>query len=214
MANLNNNNLKLGIQKQGRLTDETLEFLRKAGLEFESYKQRLFSTCRNFPAEIYFLRSNDIPFFVAQGLIDFGVIGQNTINEKGTKVKNILKLNFGYCSLVVAVPKKSEIKNIENLRNKTIATTYPKSTINFFIKNNIPVNISQVSGSVEIAPALGMAEAITDLTSTGKTLKQNDLIPLAKIYDSEAVLIANNNCFVNGKKNLANLLIQKFRKQL
>ncbi len=211
MNTLNNGNLKLAIQKEGRLTEETLEFLRKTGLEFESYKQRLFSSCRNFPLEILYFRDNDIPNYVASGAVDLGIVGQNILSEKRPKVKRLLNLRHGFCSLIVAVAKESEIKGIKELQGKTIATSYPESAKKFFQKNSIQVKIITISGSVEITPALGVAEAIVDLTSTGSTLALNDLKALTKIYDSEAVLIANEQTFVNGKKDLLKKLITRFK---
>lgn len=211
MVNLNSKNLKLAIQKEGRLTDETLEFLRRSGLEFESYKQRLFSLCRNFPLEILFVRDDDIPYYVSSGTVDLGILGQNILNEDKPKVKKLLNVRYGFCSLVVAVPKKSKITKISDLTGKTIATTYPESTKNFFKKNNVPIEIVRISGSVEIAPALGIAQAVVDLTSTGNTLALNDLRILTKIYDSEAVLVANKQTFMNGKKVLLDNLITLFK---
>lgn len=211
MANINNRNLKLAIQKNGRLTGETLEFLRKSGMEFESYRQQLFSSCRNFPLEILYVRDDDIPDYVEAGTVDLGIIGLNKLNEERPKVKKILNLKYGFCSLIIAVPKESEIKDIQGLSGKTIATSYPKSTQKFFKENNISVNIVKISGSVEITPALGVAQAIADLTSTGSTLALNDLRALTKIYDSESVLIANKESFINGKKNLLKKLITCFK---
>lgn len=211
MANLNNKNLKLAIQKQGRLTDETLEFLRKSGLEFESYKQRLFSSCRNFPLEILYVRDDDIPDYVEAGTVDLGILGLNKLNEEEPGVKKLLNLGYGFCSLIIAVPKESKIKDIQGLRNKTIATSYPKSTKKFFKENNITVEVVKISGSVEITPALGVSRAIVDLTSTGSTLALNDLRVLTKIYDSETVLIANKKTFINGKKDLLKKLITRFK---
>lgn len=211
MANLNNKNLKLAIQKQGRLTEETLEFLRKSGLEFESYKQRLFSSCRNFPLEILYVRDDDIPNYVASGTVDLGILGQNVLNEERPKVKKLLNLRYGFCSLTVAVPKESEVKSIKELKGKTIATSYPESTKKFFKENNIPVEIVKISGSVEITPALGVAQAIVDLTSSGSTLALNDLRALTKIYESETVLIANEEALKNGKKDLLERLITRFK---
>ncbi len=211
MANINNKNLKLAIQKQGRLTDETLEFLRKSGLEFESYKQRLFSTCRNFPMEILYVRDDDIPDYVASGTVDLGIVGQNILNEERPKAKKLLSLKYGFCSLIIAVPKESDIKSIEELRNKTIATSYPESIKEFFQQNNVTIEVVKISGSVEITPALGIAQAIADLMSTGSTLALNDLRAITKVYDSEAVLIANKDTLVNGKKDLLNKLITRFK---
>lgn len=211
MANLNNKNLKLAIQKEGRLTEETLEFLRKSGLEFESYKQRLFSICRNFPLEILYVRDDDIPDYVASGTVDLGILGQNILNEERPKVKKLLNLRYGFCSLITAVPKDSNVKNINDLKGKTIATSYPESTKKFFKENSIPINVVKISGSVEIAPSLGVAEAIVDLTSTGSTLALNDLKMVNKIYDSEAVLVANEQTLLNGRKALIEKIITRFK---
>ncbi len=212
MANLSSKNLKLAIQKEGRLTDETLEFLRLSGLEFESYKQRLFSLCRNFPLEILYVRDDDIPDYVSSGIVDLGILGQNVLFEKRPKVKKLLNLKYGFCSLVVAVPRESVIAKISDLAGKTIATTYPESTKNFFKKNGVPIETIRISGSVEIAPALGVAQAIVDLTSTGSTLTLNDLRVLTKIYDSESVLVANETTISkNGRKALLEKLMMRFK---
>ncbi len=211
MANLNNKNLKLAIQKEGRLTEETLEFLRRSGLEFESYKQRLFSLCRNFPLEILYVRDDDIPNYVASGIVDLGILGQNILNEERPKVKKLLNLRYGFCSLMVAVPKDSDIKDITDIKGKTIATSFPESTKKFFKENNIPVKVVRISGSVEITPALGVAQAVVDLTSTGSTLALNDLRMLTSIYDSEAVLVANEQSLLNGRKVLLEKLMTRFK---
>ena len=195
-----NNKLKLAIQKNGRLTEETVGFLRSSGLEFESYQQRLFSTCRNFPLEIVYVRDDDIPDYVESGAVDLGVVGQNLINETRPNVKKLLNLRYGFCSLSLAIPKESTIKSVKDLDNKTIATSYPSSTEYFFKKRNIKVNIIKIKGSVEITPILGIASAIVDLISTGSTLTLNDLRIIEKLYDSEAVLLANPLSLKNEKK--------------
>lgn len=211
MANLSTKNLKLAIQKEGRLTEETLEFLRRSGLEFESYKQRLFSLCRNFPLEILYVRDDDIPNYVSSGIVDLGILGQNVLYEERPKVKKLLNLRYGFCSLIIAVPRESVIAKISDLAGKTIATTYPESTKNFFRKNNVPIETIRISGSVEIAPALGVAQAIVDLTSTGSTLALNDLRMLTRIYDSEAALVANKQSLLNGRKVLIEKLLTRFK---
>lgn len=211
MNTLDRKNLKLAIQKEGRLTDETLEFLKKSGLEFESYKQRLFSLCRNFPLEILYVRDDDIADYVSSGIVDLGILGQNILNEERPNVKKLLNLRYGFCSLIIAVPKESKIVKITDLKGKTIATTYPQSTKNFFKKNNIAVKVVKISGSVEITPALGIAQAIVDLTSSGSTLALNDLRVLTQIYDSEAVLVSNKQSLLNGRSVLVNKLITRFK---
>ncbi|MDP1722481.1 MAG: ATP phosphoribosyltransferase [Candidatus Gottesmanbacteria bacterium] len=212
MTAINNKNLKLAMQKEGRLTEETLEFLRKSGLEFESYNQRLFSTCRNFPLEILYVRDDDIPDYVASGTVDLGILGQNILSEERPKVKKLLNLRFGFCTLFIAVPKESQINNLSDLNGKTIATTYPNSTQNFLLKNKVEAKIVTISGSVEITPALGVADAISDLLSTGSTLALNDLRPLTKVYDSEAILIANEESVASkNKMMLLNNLLTRFK---
>ena len=200
MEKINNGNLKLAIQKNGRLTEETINFLRSTGLEFESYQQRLFSTCRNFPLEIVYVRDDDISDYVESGTVDLGVVGQNLINETRPNVKKLLNLRYGFCSLSLAVPKESSVKLVKDLENKTIATSYPNSTEYFFRKQKIKVNIIKIKGSVEITPILGIASAIVDLVSTGSTLALNDLRIIEKLYDSEAVLLANPSSLENEKK--------------
>ncbi|NCO88499.1 ATP phosphoribosyltransferase, partial [Candidatus Roizmanbacteria bacterium] len=190
----------LAIQKNGRLTEETVSFLRSSGLEFESYQQRLFSTCRNFPLEIVYVRDDDISDYVKSGAVDLGVVGQNLINETRPNIRKLLNLRYGFCSLSLAVPKESTIKSVKDLDNKTIATSYPSSTEYFFKKRNIKVNIIKIKGSVEITPILGIASAIVDLVSTGSTLALNDLRIIEKLYDSEAVLLANPLSLKNEKK--------------
>lgn len=193
MKKLNNGSLKLAIQKNGRLTESTLELLKSAGLEFENYKQRLFSTCWNFPLNIVYLRDDDIPDYVASGAVDMGIVGENVIYETKRDVKVQLKLNFGYCSLCVAVPKESTIGSIKELSGKKIATSYPQSTKRYLKQNAIYGEIVQINGSVEIAPALQMADAVIDLVSSGSTLALNDLRVVEKIFDSQAVLIGSTS---------------------
>jgi ATP phosphoribosyltransferase len=209
MKKLNNGSLKLAIQKNGRLTESTLGLLKSAGLEFENYKQRLFSTCWNFPLNIVYLRDDDIPDYVASGAVDMGIVGENVIYEAKSDVKIQLKLNFGYCSLCVAVPKESTISSIRELGGKKIATSYPQSTKRYLKQNAIDGEIVQINGSVEIAPALQMADAVIDLVSSGSTLALNDLRVVEKIFDSQAVLIGNTN----GSKE-KNSIIQKFLTRL
>jgi len=207
-----NNNLKIAIQKDGRLTEDTTKLLNSAGLEFDNYKQKLFTTCRNLPIEIVFLRDDDIPGCVSSGVADIGVIGKNVLYETDAKVDELLDLGFGFCSLCVAVPKESDINTLKDLRGLRIATSFVKSTKNFFEDKKIPVQIVEINGSVEISPALGMADAIVDIVSTGSSLASNDLRKLEKIYDTQAVLIANkslnNSTF---KKDLVNKLLTRIK---
>lgn len=191
MKQLNNGSLKLAIQKNGRLTESTLSLLKSAGLEFENYQQKLFSSCWNFPLNIVYLRDDDIPDYVEQGAVDLGIVGENVIYEAQSDVKTELKLGFGYCSLCLAVPKESPINSAKELVGKKIATSYPQSTRKYLQANKIQVEIVQINGSVEIAPSLQMSDAVIDLVSSGSTLTLNDLRVIEKIFSSEAVLIRN-----------------------
>lgn len=198
MKKLNSGAIKLAIQKNGRLTESTVELLKSAGLEFENYKQKLFSSCWNFPLNIVYLRDDDIPDYVASGAVDLGIVGENVIYEKKIDVEIQLKLNFGYCSLCLAVPKESDIDSIGELSGKKIATSYPQSTKKYLDEKRIQGEIVLINGSVEIAPALQMADAVIDLVSSGSTLALNDLRVIEKIFDSQAVLIGNRK--LSGKK--------------
>lgn len=187
-------NIKIGIQKSGRLTSETVSLLKKAGLEFDLFSESniLSVLCRNFEAELYFLRDEDIRRYVAEQKIDLGVIGQNLLYEYGTEsISQLLELGFAKCSLTIAVPEDAPYKTINDLEGKKIATSYLKSTQRFFEKHAVKPSIILMQGSVEIAPKLGYADAISDLVSSGNTLRANGLRPLAEIYSSQAVLVGN-----------------------
>jgi len=212
---MDDNNLILAIQKNGRLTEETISFLKQSGLEFEISNQRLYSYCNNFPLRIIYIRDDDIPFYIKSGVVDLGIVGQNILYESNSSAKCVIKLNFGFCSLSIAVSKKATINNLKQLKNTRIATSYPNSTNAYFRKKNIPVRVITVKGSVEITPVLGISDAIVDLVSTGRTLELNDLRVIEKIYDSQAVVIANEiSSFPIYKKIFAKKLLNRFRKVL
>ena len=192
--------LRLAIQKEGRLTDDTLALLRAIGLEFESFRRRLFSNCRNFPLALLHIRDDDIPEYVSAGTVDLGIVGRNLLHEEGVTVEELLPLGFSYCSLVVVVPKESLITTVEHLAGAKIATSYPRSAQRFFDEQRVPVEIITISGSVEVAPLLGLASAIVDLTATGSSLVLNDLRPLHTILESEAVLAANTTTLAEPAK--------------
>jgi len=185
------NQLKLAVQRSGRLTDHSLDLLRHIGLEFESYGQRLFSKARNFPLSILYARDDDIPDYVGLNTVDLGIVGRNLVHEQGIEVEELLALRYGYCSLVVAVPNDSPIESPDGLLDAKIATSYPESARRFFRSIGGDPEIITISGSVEVAPALGLADAIVELTATGSSLQLNDLRPIHTILESEAVLIAN-----------------------
>jgi ATP phosphoribosyltransferase len=183
--------LKLAMQRSGRLTEETLSLLHSIGLDFESYGQRLFSRCRNFPLSILYGRDDDIPGYVGLGTTDLGIVGQNLIYEEGVDVEELVPLGFGWCSLVVAVLRDSPYQTIDDVKHLRIATSYPKSAKRFFAEHGATPEIITLSGSVEVAPSLDLADAVVELTATGSTLILNDLRPITTILESQAVLVAN-----------------------
>jgi ATP phosphoribosyltransferase len=184
--------LKIAIQKSGRLNEKSVELLKNCGLSFENYKSSLISNVSNFPLEILFLRDDDIPEYVQDGIADLGIVGENVISETGVDVSFLQMLGFGKCTLKLAVQTHSAIENIADLNGKSIATSYPVILKKFLDDNNINADIRTISGSVEIAPGLGLSDAIFDIVSTGGTLKSNGLKPFAEVMKSEAVLIGRN----------------------
>lgn len=207
-----NGNLRIAIQKNGRLTEETLDLLNTAGLEIDRYKQKLFSVCRSFPLEIIYVRDDDIPNYVQEGTADLGIIGQDLLIENKSRVEQVLPLGFGTCSLKIGVPKESAINRVEELKGTKIATSYPAATQEFFDKRSIPVETVTISGSVEIAPTIGVADAIADIASSGASMKMNDLRPIETIFDSQAVLIANPKTLLDkAKKEIIDLLLTRLK---
>ncbi|WP_413668724.1 ATP phosphoribosyltransferase [Mucilaginibacter sp. Mucisp86] len=183
--------LKIAIQKSGRLNEKSVELLKNCGLNFENYKSSLISPVSNFPLEILFLRDDDIPEYVQDGIADLGIVGENVIQETEVEVSYLQRLGFGKCSLKIAVPNNSDINSLADLHGKAIATTYPAILGKFLKQQNITSDIRTISGSVEISPGLGLSDAICDLVSTGGTLKSNGLKPFADVMSSEAVLIGS-----------------------
>jgi len=183
--------LKIAIQKSGRLNEKSVELLKNCGLSFENYKSSLISPVSNFPLEILFLRDDDIPEYVQDGIADLGIVGENVIEETEVSVSYLQRLGFGKCSLKIAVTNNSDITDLSGLNGKSIATTYPAILSKFLQKENIEAEIRTISGSVEISPGLGLSDAICDLVSTGGTLKSNGLKPFADVMSSEAVLIGS-----------------------
>lgn len=184
--------LKIAIQKKGRLAERSFELLNKIGLTHAGNGNYLLLKCTEFPADLLLLRDDDIPAFVARGSADLGIVGQNVLWETGAKAREVLPLGFGRCRLALAVPKKSKYKKIRDLRGTTIGTEYQNSTRKFFAKLGIKMKLAELSGSAEIAPEMGVADAIADIVDTGTTLEAHGLVALdPPIFASEAVLIAN-----------------------
>ncbi len=181
------------MQKDGRLTQHTLALLHGGGLEFDSYRSRLFAPCGNFPLSILYGRDDDIPGYVASGTVDLGIVGRNMLLERGAaeRVRELLPLGFGQCRLVVAVPNEAAAQAPADLRGRRIATTFPRIVGEFFARLEVPVEIVEIAGAVEMTPALGVADAIADLSATGSSLLQHDLRAIVTVLESEAVLVAH-----------------------
>jgi ATP phosphoribosyltransferase len=212
---LNGSNLKIAIQKKGRLTDFTLDLLRRSGLEFEVYGNRLFSNCRNFPLDILFLRDDDIPEYVQDGVCDLGIVGRNVVREKNAEVEELEPLGFGRCRLALAVPKDSEVTSLDQLEGKVIATSYPTILSSFLKDRDVEAEVVEVRGSVEITPSLKVADAICDLVSTGSTLMMNGLVVLEEVFKSEALLVANSTSIkVENKQRDCERLLVRIRSSL
>lgn len=207
--------LKLAIQKKGRLTEKSLQLLKNCGLEFDSYSARLISPVRNFPLEILFLRDDDIPEYVQDGVADLGIVGENVVIEKEADVKTIKKLGFGKCTLRIAHREEEELDSLDKLNGSTIATSYPVILRKFLDAEGIKAKIIEISGSVEIAPSLGIADYICDLVSTGNTLKLNKLKKSYTVLKSEAILIKNKELkFNNGLFEKYKSLLERIESSL
>lgn len=188
-----NMKLKIAIQKSGRLFDDSMKLLNECGIELNNGMKRLRAEALNFPLEALFFRDDDIPQYVEDAVADIGIVGENVLLEKERVVNVIEGLGFGKCRLSIAVPKNDTYENSGWLNNKKIATSYPRILQNFLTKNNLQAEIHEISGSVEIAPGIGLVDAICDLVSSGSTLFLNGLKETDVILNSEAVLISNKN---------------------
>jgi ATP phosphoribosyltransferase len=181
--------LKIAVQKSGRLFDDSLKMLKDCGIDLKNGINKLKTEAENFPMEVFFLRDDDIPQYVEDSVADIGIVGENVIYEKNKKVLVCEKLGFGKCRLSVAVGRNDPYTDCHYLQDKKIATTYPVLLDKFLKEKNIRAEIHEISGSVEIAPGIGLADAIADLVSSGSTLFMNGLKEVETILNSEAVLI-------------------------
>lgn len=185
--------VKIAIQKKGRLSEKSLALFRECGIRFENGKGNLKMTATNFPLEVLLLRDDDIPEYVESGVADLGIVGQNVVWEKAENVQEIKKLGFGKCRLSIAVDKNFEFRTVKDINGLQIATSYPNILRRYLNEKNVEAKIHKISGSVEIAPGIGLANAICDIVSTGSTLILNGLKEVETILKSQAVLIANPN---------------------
>ncbi|MCQ2118820.1 MAG: ATP phosphoribosyltransferase [Bacteroidales bacterium] len=185
--------LRIAIQAKGRLSEDSLELLREAGIQVDDTKRKFLSQSRNFPAELLFLRDDDIPQAVALGVADIGIVGYNEVLEREQDVDVLEKLGFGPCRISLAIPKTEEYTGLEWFNGKRIATSYPNILGKFLKDNGIEAQIFVITGSVEIAPTVGMSDAIFDIVSSGGTLVSNGLKEVEKVVFSEAVVVGNRN---------------------
>jgi ATP phosphoribosyltransferase len=185
--------LKIAVQKSGRLNADSLRILKECGIGFSDGVNKLKASALNFPLEIFFLRDDDIPQYVEDGVADIGIVGENVLLEKNKDVRIADRLGFGKCRLSIAVPKSRKYKDITDLEGKRIATSYPHILNKYLKKMKVNAEIHEISGSVEIAPGIGLADAICDLVSSGSTLFMNGLKETEVVLKSEAVMIAHKN---------------------
>ncbi|MEO5948119.1 MAG: ATP phosphoribosyltransferase [Chitinophagaceae bacterium] len=197
--------LKIAVQKSGRLYEGSMKLLKECGIEVSNGNNQLRVIAANFPVEIFFLRDDDIPEYVQDAVADIGFVGENVVKEKNKQVNTIEKLGFGKCRLSIAIPKTDAIQSVNDLNGKKIATSYPFILSSFLKQKNIQASIHEISGSVEIAPRIGLADAICDLVSSGSTLFTNELKEIETILQSEAILISNKNLSAEKKIILESL---------
>jgi ATP phosphoribosyltransferase len=200
--------IKIAIQKSGRLYDHSLQLLKECGIELNNGNRQLKAFALDFPLEAYFLRDDDIPQYVFDNVADIGIVGENVLLEKNKEIEVVSKLGFGRCRLSIAVPKNLNYHSIKDLQGLKIATSYAILLQKFLDDNNVKADIHEISGSVEIAPGIGLADAICDLVSSGSTLFTNGLKEVEVILNSEAVLVANKNLSGEKRKILDNLLLR------
>ncbi len=200
--------LKIAIQKSGRLNEDSIRLLKECGIELNNGNKQLKAVAFNFPIEVYFLRDDDIPQYVYDGVADIGIVGENVLLEKNKEIEIVYRLGFGKCRLSIAVPKSMPYNSLKDLKGLKIATTYSTILQQFLTSKQVDAEIHEISGSVEIAPGIGLADAICDLVSSGSTLFTNGLKEVEVILQSEAVLTANKNLSVEKKGILDKLLLR------
>jgi len=200
--------LKLALQKSGRLSEKSLKLLEECGIKISNGSRKLKAVSSNFPLEILFLRDDDIPQYVEQGVADIGILGLNEVLEQKKQIETIQKLGFAQCRLSLAIPKEESYNEIQYFEGKKIATSYPEILSNYFQEKNINAKIEKIGGSVEIAPGIGLSDAIFDIISTGSTLLTNGLKEVETVVESEAILVSNNDLPDDKKDILKKLLFR------
>lgn len=200
--------LRVAIQKSGRLQEGSMKLLQESGLAFNNGKDQLKTQARNFPVEILFLRDDDIPQYIEDGVADVGIVGENVFVEKQKKNQLIRRLDFAKCRLSIAVPRNEPYPSVQALEGKNVATSYPYIVSQFLKSRGVKAGIHEISGSVEIAPGIGLADAICDLVSSGSTLMSNGLREVEIVMQSEAVLIGNQQLSPEKQEILDKLLFR------
>jgi len=201
-------NIRIAVQKSGRLSDDSLKLFKECGIKFESGGSKLRSISSNFPIEFLFLRDDDIPGYVEDGVADLGVVGLNVLMEHTRKVDIVKELGFSKCRLSLAIPRGENYTDLKQFEGKSIATSYPNLTNQFLLKNGVKAEMHEISGSVEIAPSIGLAEGICDIVSTGGTLLSNGLKEVATVFESQAVMISNKSLPAEKSSILEKLLFR------
>lgn len=204
------NTLKIAVQKSGRLNKDSLQILKDCGISISNGQDQLKAKSSNFPLEVLYLRNSDIPQYIEDGVADIAILGENVVIEQKKQLEIIEKLGFSKCKLSMAVPKNAEYNDVSWFEGKKLATSYPSTLQDFLDENNINAEIHKISGSVEIAPNIGLADAICDIVSSGSTLFKNGLKEVTTILKSEAVLVANSN-LSDDKKELLDKLTFRLR---
>ena len=202
--------IRLALQKSGRLNQDSLKLLKDCGIFIDNGKDQLKASAHNFPMEVFFLRNGDIPKYIRDGVVDLAIVGENLLMEKGMDLNVIEKLGFSKCRVSIAFPKGVEFMGVQDLQGKRIATSYPNTVKIFLEKNNIKADLHIINGSVEIAPNIGLADAICDIVSSGSTLFKNNLKEVVEISTSQAVLVQGNS-LTNDQLEIINKL--RFRVQ-
>lgn len=183
-------NIRIAIQKSGRLNEDSLKLLKDCGISINNGKDQLKTTASNFPMEIYYLRNGDIPQYLRDGVVDLAIVGENLLIEKGEDISILENLGFSKCRVSIAVPKEAAYNGIEDLTGKRIATSYPKTVQKHLSQWGIEADLHIINGSVEIAPNIGLSDAICDIVSSGSTLFKNNLKEVEVLFKSEAVLVS------------------------
>jgi len=205
--------LNIAIQKSGRLNEDSLKLLKSCGISIENGKDQLKASARNFPMNVFYLRNGDIPQYLRDGVIDIAIIGENLLIEKGQDIVIEERLGFSKCRVSIAVPNRMEYNSLEDLNHKKIATSYPNTIQSFLNKNGIQSELHIINGSVEIAPNIGLADAVCDIVSSGSTLFKNNLKEVETILTSEAVL-ASSPQMTSEKRQLLDKLLFRIKSVL